>query len=112
MKFSSVFSAIFVFLHGILFYTIFFVKLCCCKFSCFLLIFCLDHFRLISPFLTFRVKFNPISKFSSKLKPRQPGGYRSAYYNKQEIAMINLFRFFDYFFFEGSVRHCSIQLKE
>ena len=97
--FSIVFSAISVFLHGILFYTTFFVKICCGKFSCFLLIFCLDHYRLVSPFLTFRVKFyqirkcSQIKKFPSKLKQCQQGGYRSACYNKQEVAMNNLFRF-------------------
>ena len=61
MKFSSVFSAISVFLHGFLFYTIFFVKICCCKLSCFLLIF-FYHFRLVSPFLTFKSQILSIKK--------------------------------------------------
>ena len=98
MKFSSVFFPISVFLHDILFYTIFFVKICCCKFSYFLLIFYLDHFRLVSHFLTFRVKFYQIKKFPSKLKPCQQGRYWSVFYYKQEITMNNWFQFFVYFY--------------
>ena len=101
MKFSTVFSAISVFLHCILFYTIFFVKLCCSKFSYFLLIYYLNRFRLVSHFLTFRVKFSQIRKFPFKLKPGQQDRYRSVCYDKQEITINNLFQFFDYFYLKA-----------
>ena len=63
MKLAASFFAVSEFLHGILFYTIFFVKICCCKFSYFFLIFYLDDFRLVSTFLTFSVKFYQIRKW-------------------------------------------------
>ena len=59
--------------------------------------FYLDHFRIVSLFLTFRVKFYEIRKFISKLKLCQQGRCRSVCYDKQEITMNRLFRFFDYF---------------
>ena len=69
--------------------------------------FSVDHFGLVFPFLTFRVKFyqtrkySQIRKFPSKLKLCQPDRYWSLCYNKQEVTMNNLFRFFDYFYLKA-----------
>ena len=99
--------AISIFLHDILLYAIFFVEIFCSKFSYFLLIFYLDHFRVVSPFPTLGVKFYQIRKlfqirkFLSKLKPCQQGRYLSVCYHMQEITMNNLFQFFDYLYLKA-----------
>ena len=106
MKFSSVFFhnfCIFRWHVETLFYIIFFCKHILMQILFPSNFFYLDYFRLVSLSLTFRLKFYQIRKFSQirkfpfEWKPCQQGQYRSVCYNKEDVTINNMLRFFDYF---------------